>query len=251
MHDYFNVKTAVDRSEKLSSTQKLLYTLIMNLSRLRGFCFASNGYFAKRLGLSAHTVSRQICVLKQKKFVSAESVTDERNFSHRILIPLFFCDEDVHGECTKADTPVYEDVHTPLDNNIIREKRREESNGERNDFFETDFNDTAINGVGKEIKVDDEFSFTDEDFKFDDDEPESDVDFEFESDEAEPEKVPHRKSITLSASFYEFVESFRKKKSTEETYRQKKKTNPFVIRQRHYTEEEYEAIMNDFMDAEF
>ena len=248
----FDIKKAIQCSDKLSSTQKLIYSLIVELSQLRKFCFASNGYLAKRLGLSTRTVSRQISFLRHKNYISYETLVDERNFTHRILIPvLFFEEETVKAEEKKTPTPADKAVHTPLSSNIIRKERREESNGERDNFFETDFIDSATKGDGKKTKDDDEFSFTDEDFIFDDDEPESDEDFEFENDESEPEKVPHRKSITLSASFYEFVESFRKKESTEETYRQKKKTNPFVIRQRHYTEEEYEAIMNDLDEVEF
>ena len=228
MKKIFDIKKAIQCTDKLSSTQKLIYSLIVELSQLRKFCFASNGYLAKRLGLSTRTVSRQISFLRHKNYLSYETLVDERNFTHRILIPvLFFEEETVKAEEKKTATPADKAVHTPLSSNIIRKESRKESNGERDNFFETDFIDSATKGVGKENKDDDEFSFTDEDF-------------EFENDEAEPEKVPHRKSITLSASFYEFVESFRKKKNTEETYRQKKKTNPFVIRQRHYTEEEYD-----------
>ena len=58
--------------KKISATAKLIYAEITALSNKEGYCWASNGHFAKIFGITDNRVSKLISDLKKKKYVYIE-----------------------------------------------------------------------------------------------------------------------------------------------------------------------------------
>lgn len=55
-----------------SSIDKLIYGMINSLSNNKKYCYASNGYFAKELNLTAKTVSKSLSKLKELDYIKID-----------------------------------------------------------------------------------------------------------------------------------------------------------------------------------
>ena len=61
-----------------SSTDKLVYGIINSLSCNNEYCYASNSYFAKELGLGTKTISNSLSNLKKRNYIIIENVNGKR-----------------------------------------------------------------------------------------------------------------------------------------------------------------------------
>ena len=79
---YIIVPADVRYDKRLPFGARLLYGEISGLSNMHGFCFASNGYFAKAYGVTDITISNWISALKKYKYI-----TISYNPHRRIFVP--------------------------------------------------------------------------------------------------------------------------------------------------------------------
>ena len=74
---YSIIPSKILYNKELKANEKLLYAMITSLACKEGYCFATNNYFAKELGVHPKTVSSWISDLKDKDFVKAEVIKNE------------------------------------------------------------------------------------------------------------------------------------------------------------------------------
>ena len=156
---YYAIIPAEVRYDKdLKDKAKLLYGEITCLSNKKGYCYASNDYFANLYGVAKETISRLITDLVDKGYVTREVVykkgTKEIE-SRYIRISQYLL--------TKNAIPIDENVNTPIDKNVktlltkksipIDEKVKENNTSINNiNINNTSINNTSINNRKENIK---------------------------------------------------------------------------------------------------
>lgn len=74
---YSIIPSKILYNKELKANEKLLYAMITSLACKEGYCFATNNYFAKELGVHPKTVSSWISDLRDKNFVKVEIIRNE------------------------------------------------------------------------------------------------------------------------------------------------------------------------------
>jgi len=74
---YSIIPSKILYNKELKANEKLLYAMITSLACKEGYCFATNNYFAKELGVHPKTVSSWISDLRDKDFVKVEVIKNE------------------------------------------------------------------------------------------------------------------------------------------------------------------------------
>lgn len=74
---YSVIPATVLYNKELKANEKLLYAIINSLANKEGYCFATNEYLAKKLGVHRKTVSNWITHLEDKKFIITEVIKNE------------------------------------------------------------------------------------------------------------------------------------------------------------------------------
>lgn len=70
MNNYYTVLPAQVRYDKeLPPNAKLIYSELVSLCQKDGFCWASNGYFARLYGIEKNSVSRLITALRKRGYI--------------------------------------------------------------------------------------------------------------------------------------------------------------------------------------
>ena len=75
---YVEVPVVVLLDEDISTTTKLLMSLITTLSMQEGFCFASNRYLSNLMKVSRRTITSCIASLRKKNYIRVESEPNTR-----------------------------------------------------------------------------------------------------------------------------------------------------------------------------
>jgi len=131
--NYYAIIPAEVRYSNIKPNAKLLFGEITALTNKKGYCFASNNYFANLYGVSKNTVSLWITELRQRGFVSVEVIYENKQVKERRISITIFNErynEKKEGGVTKKN----EDNNTRLIKNIILRKREFE-----NEVLESDF----------------------------------------------------------------------------------------------------------------
>ena len=126
---YIAIIPAVVRYDKdLKPSEKLLFGEISALMDAKGFCWASNKYFAELYDVAIETVSRWITHLVKKGYVKSKIVyaEDGKTVLQRKLwamLPVLDEDEDpidekIKGIDEKIKTPIDEKIKTPIDEKV-------------------------------------------------------------------------------------------------------------------------------------
>ncbi|MBQ5825239.1 MAG: helix-turn-helix domain-containing protein [Clostridia bacterium] len=126
---YIAIIPAVVRYDKdLKPSEKLLFGEISALMDAKGFCWASNKYFAELYDVAIETVSRWITHLVKKGYVKSKIVyaEDGKTVLQRKLwamLPVLDEDEDpidekIKGIDEKIKTPLDEKIKTPIDEKV-------------------------------------------------------------------------------------------------------------------------------------
>lgn len=68
---YSIIPSKILYNKELKANEKLLYAMITSLACKEGYCFATNNYFAKELGVHPKTVSSWIPDLRDKNYLPA------------------------------------------------------------------------------------------------------------------------------------------------------------------------------------
>ena len=131
--NYYSILTANVRYDReLKANEKLLFSEITALANKRGYCTATNNYFANLYGKSKTTISNWINHLKEKGYLKVYLEKDGSQIIGRKLYPV---DEPVKenlNTCTKkVQEGIKENFKPP-----IKEKFKENS---------TSINNTSIN----------------------------------------------------------------------------------------------------------
>ena len=141
---YFAIIPAEIRYDKdLKDKAKLLYGEITCLSNKKGYCYASNTYFADLYGVSKETISRLITDLVDKGYVTREVVYKKGTkeiINRYIKISQYPIDKNVKTLLTKKSIPIDEKVkenNTSINNININN---------------TSINNTSINNRKENIK---------------------------------------------------------------------------------------------------
>ena len=101
---YAIIPAAVRYDQELPAGAKLLYGEITALCGKEGYCWASNGYFAKLYGTDKGTISRWIRKLIKQKHLKCKIDKTAGNKRHLYL-------------CAKMSIPIGKNAHTPIGKN--------------------------------------------------------------------------------------------------------------------------------------
>ena len=132
---YYTILTAdVRYSNEISDFEKILYSEIVLLVKAKGFCFASNNYFAKFFNKSKDYISRSINNLKRAGFVDTEIIykDNSKEIVGRIIktkLPERFTNSTI-SIAENNDTPIAENNDTPIaeNNDTPIDQKREDNN---------------------------------------------------------------------------------------------------------------------------
>lgn len=123
------IPSPVRYNDKLRPNAKLLYGEIRALCTTRGYCWASNDYFAKRYKMNERSIARFIAQLEEQKYIRVVILRDEsgRVCGRRIYIvfPLEVDENDTlshmtkkSATCPKSQGEGDQKVSQSLNNNI-------------------------------------------------------------------------------------------------------------------------------------
>ena len=115
---YAIIPATVRYNVNLKPNEKLLYGEITALSNSKGFCYATNRYFANLYRVTIHTVSQWISHLEKLGYINIELIKDEKKEIKERRI--YICDtpyvqKDTYPYVLKSTHPIYKKVQ---DNNI-------------------------------------------------------------------------------------------------------------------------------------
>ena len=81
--NYLTIPYNILNLEGLTLSAKVLLAEIISLSKLEGYCFASNEYLAERLDISLATVKNALHSLKKKGYLTSKLL----NCNERFIYP--------------------------------------------------------------------------------------------------------------------------------------------------------------------
>lgn len=85
---YVTLQNELLENDSLSERAKLLYAFIESLSHQKGFCFATNKFFATHFKVSKSTINRHLVELKKANYVRMETVTEDNGNRLRYIFPI-------------------------------------------------------------------------------------------------------------------------------------------------------------------
>lgn len=120
--NYFAVLPAdVRYDKKLKDKAKLLYGEITALCNEKGYCWASNSYFAELYGISKETVSRLISNLCGQGYLNVEIIHEGKVIKERRIHIQKSCNILTKSSIpllTETSRPIDENVNHPIDENV-------------------------------------------------------------------------------------------------------------------------------------
>jgi len=124
---YFMVIPASVWDSELSAKAMILYGHITVLANKKGFCFASNDYFAKQMRCNARTIQRCFVELESNNLITRENVykEDSKEVDMRKIYLSLANDKNVKRPNDKnVKRPVDKNVTRPVDKNVIDKDTR-------------------------------------------------------------------------------------------------------------------------------
>jgi hypothetical protein len=126
---FYAILTANVRYDKrINFRQKVLFAEITALTQSKGYCFASNSYFADLYDVSAETISRDVSALRDAGYINV--VIDKDAGNQRRIYPATAHEQSIPIDDTR-NTPIDSSRNTPI------EHTRKHNN--------TSINNTSIN----------------------------------------------------------------------------------------------------------
>ena len=132
---YYSVTPATVRYDhRLKPNEKLLYGEITALANVKGYCYASNSYFAKLYGVKSGTVSGWVAHLKELSYIDTQTIYKEnsKEIQERRIYINDTPTRNIAGVCDKKRIPPTTKIEDPM-----RYKSKE--------------NNTSINNTSKNI----------------------------------------------------------------------------------------------------
>lgn len=112
---YAIIPANVRYDNRLKDKAKLLYGEITALCSAKGYCYASNAYFASLYGVTKETISRLIKDLSDNGHVSLRQVFNGKEIIERRI---YICDEKSIPIDQNVNTPIDEIINTPIDEKV-------------------------------------------------------------------------------------------------------------------------------------
>ena len=122
------IPSVVRYDKELKPNEKLLYGEISALMDAKGFCWATNKYFAELFDVTPETVSRWIAHLIEKGYAKSKIIYDEdgKTILQRklwVFLPVVEDDDPIdkkinRGIDKKIKTPIDEKIKTPIDKKV-------------------------------------------------------------------------------------------------------------------------------------
>lgn len=107
--NYFSILTAEVRyDENLSASEKICYSEITALTGKYGYCYATNGYFAKLYKVNKNTISRWIKNLEKQGYINTELVYKNNSLEiekRKIYIRPIFKNDDTYPQKCREGYP--------------------------------------------------------------------------------------------------------------------------------------------------
>ena len=138
--------------EKLSDKEKIIYAIILYLSKENSYCYLTNKTISELLNISITQVSKLVNSLKDKKYIDVNLIYKEnsKQVEMRKLIPI-----NKNTYLTKVKYPLQQNFNTPIEekfkdnkynnkninkyNNAKQNYRRSRANFEERDYTNYDF----------------------------------------------------------------------------------------------------------------
>lgn len=116
--------------EKLSDKEKIIYAIVIYLSKENGYCFLTNKTISELLNISVTQVSNLISSLKTKKYIETEIIYKEnsKQVEMRKLIPI----KNKDTYLRKVKYPPQENFNTPIKENFKDNKYNNKINNKYN-----------------------------------------------------------------------------------------------------------------------
>lgn len=108
--NYYAIIPANVRYADIPANAKLLYGEITALCNQKGYCWATNKYFANIYSISERQISRLIGVLGDKKFIKITIIPSKKGQEVVRTLSITLT--------TKSSIPIDKNVYTPLDKNV-------------------------------------------------------------------------------------------------------------------------------------
>lgn len=126
---YFSILTADVRYDTgLSDFAKLLYSDITALCNKKGYCDATNDYFATQFGKSKRTISATVGALADAGYICIEV---ERDTSNAVVARKIWVQANARAAAEKVQTPIEENFHRyreklpdPMEENFYQYNRK-------------------------------------------------------------------------------------------------------------------------------
>lgn len=123
--NYYAIIPASVRYDKgLPAGAKLMYGEITALSNAKGYCFASNGYFAELYGCTPQAISKWIKQLECAGYVAIEYVGDPGNMQRRVSISVDTYQSQLIGLSTTVEGVSMGVEYNNTSNNTTRGNKR-------------------------------------------------------------------------------------------------------------------------------
>ena len=115
--------------EKLSDKEKIIYAIILYLSKENSYCYLTNKTISELLNVSITQVSKLVNSLKYKKYIDIELIYKEnsKQVEMRKLIPI-----NKNTYLTKVKYPLQQNFNTPIEEKFKDNKYNNKINNKYN-----------------------------------------------------------------------------------------------------------------------
>ena len=129
----------------LKPNAKLLYGEITALCNQKGYCWASNSYFANLYNVSKETVSRWISLLIKRGYLHIEVIYDDKKkcIAERRIYLTTAIDKNVNTYCQKSQYPIDEKINRVSSKKSIPIDEKVKENNTVNNTSNNKKNNTA------------------------------------------------------------------------------------------------------------
>ena len=136
-------------NDKLSDKEKIILSMIIYLSKDKGYCFATNNYFSDILNVTVVSVSRIINSLKKKNYIKIKMnyKSNSKEIENRQIIPLEEVMNRYYQNCgytiNKNDKTNYQNCKIPINTNDKDIKR----NIKNKKYIGREYSEEFFNGL--------------------------------------------------------------------------------------------------------
>lgn len=141
-------------NDQLSQTAKLLYAEVSSLAQVDGFCWATDGYLAEKLGCSVATVTRSLRKLRELGYIRCELGVNTKGRERHIYCGMFAMqrgivkNDDIVDDIVKNDdTHIVKNDDTPPATQYNRNNKRKNIRAREKKLFDEAETQAAIGAI--------------------------------------------------------------------------------------------------------